>query len=73
MTHSGIVATSGQLGDKLTKQAAHRPTLAHSKTHEARKAMSEIHITKDGPYLVSGNLPLAEVTIVRDPAQSGAI
>ena len=25
--------------------------------------MSEIHVTKDGPYLVSGTLPLAEVTI----------
>jgi CDGSH-type Zn-finger protein len=25
--------------------------------------VSEIHITKDGPYLVSGNLPLAQVTI----------
>jgi hypothetical protein len=64
---ASVPSTSGQLGDKLTlrtaKQAARRPTLAHSKTHEARKAVSEIHITKDGPYLVSGNLPLAEVTI----------
>ena len=25
--------------------------------------MSEIHVTKDGPYLVSGNLPLAKVGI----------
>jgi hypothetical protein len=25
--------------------------------------MSEIRITKDGPYLVSGNLPMAQVTI----------
>ncbi|MGZ5916097.1 MAG: CDGSH iron-sulfur domain-containing protein [Methyloceanibacter sp.] len=28
--------------------------------------MSEIRITKDGPYLVSGNLPLAQVTIGAD-------
>src|SRR6478672_3495909 len=71
---ASVPSTSGQLGDKVTlrtaKQAARRPTLAHSKTHEARKAVSEIH-SKVGPSLVSGNLPLADVTIVRGPAQSG--
>ena len=57
-------STSGQLGDKLTpneqRDGQHSLT---PKPNEARKAVSEIHVTKDEQYLVSGNLPLAEVTI----------